>query len=247
MANRSFRQARADVYTRMTEDIIAAIEQGAGEWEMPWHHDGSSIARPRNVASDKAYRGINVLALWVAAHRATYTSGIWGTYRQWAERGCQVRRGETATTVVFWKRISRSDDGDASTDHLDPSEHDKRAGRPRFLARGYYVFNEAQVDGHRHVQQEHPRLPEAERVACADPSLRLSIFRSLPAATKPTIARTSIRSSCRHSSISSTRQASTAAFSTNLGMPQATPPASTGISAAASARRNTVWTKRWPN
>ena len=87
MANRSFQSARSDVYTRITDDIVAAIEQGAGEWQMPWHHDGSSIARPRNVASDKAYRGINVLALWVAAHRADYTSGIWGTYRQWAERG----------------------------------------------------------------------------------------------------------------------------------------------------------------
>jgi hypothetical protein len=52
MANRSFRSARADVYTRITDDIIAAIESGAGEWQMPWHHDGSSITRPRNVTSD---------------------------------------------------------------------------------------------------------------------------------------------------------------------------------------------------
>ena len=93
MANTLFRSDRSDIYTRITADIVAAIEKGAGEWQMPWHHDGSSITRPRNVASDKAYRGINVLVLWVAAHRATYTSGIWGTYRQWAERGCQVRRG----------------------------------------------------------------------------------------------------------------------------------------------------------
>ena len=168
MANTLFQSDRSDIYTRITADIVAAIEKGAGEWQMPWHHDGSSIARPRNVASDKGYRGINVLALWVAAHRASYTSGIWGTYRQWAEGGCQVRRGEKATTVVFWKQIGRRDDGASSTDDPDPSDHDDRAGRPRFLARGYYVFNEAQVDGHRHVHQEQPRLPEAERIACAD-------------------------------------------------------------------------------
>jgi antirestriction protein ArdC len=165
MANRSFRSARSDVYTRITNDIVAAIEQGAGEWQMPWHHDGSSIARPRNVASDKAYRGINVLALWVAAHRAGYTSGIWGTYRQWAERGCQVRRGETATTVVFWKQIGRHDDGEAFDDP-DPADNDERGRRPRFLARGYYVFNKAQVDGH--VREELPCLPESERIAGAD-------------------------------------------------------------------------------
>ena len=153
MANRSFQSARADIYSRITDDIIAAIENGTGEWQMPWHHDGSSIARPRNIASDKFYRGINVLALWVAAHRARYTSGIWGTYRQWAERGCQVRRGERATSVVFWKQMGRRDDGEPSSDDQDPS-HDDRSGRPRFFARGYCVFNEAQVDGHGHVREE---------------------------------------------------------------------------------------------
>jgi antirestriction protein ArdC len=75
MANSSSR-SRADVYTRVTADIIAAIEAGTGEWRMPWHHDGSSIARPRNVASDRNYRGINVLALWAAARRAGFASGL---------------------------------------------------------------------------------------------------------------------------------------------------------------------------
>lgn len=166
MVNRPFQPDRSDIYRRITTDIVAAIEQGVAEWQMPWHHDGSSIARPRNVASDKAYRGINVLALWVAAHRARYTSGLWGTYRQWAEVGCQVRRSERATNVVFWKLIGRRDDGEASTDDPDSSEHEERGGRPRFFARGYYVFNEAQVDGH--VRQEQPCLPESERIAHAD-------------------------------------------------------------------------------
>jgi antirestriction protein ArdC len=74
---------------------------------MPWHHDGSSIARPKNVASDSGYRGINVLALWVAARHAGYSSGIWGTYQQWKQLGCQVRKGEKAATVVFWKRVRK--------------------------------------------------------------------------------------------------------------------------------------------
>ena len=32
------------------------------QWRMRWHHDGSSIACPTAVASDTAYRGINVTA-----------------------------------------------------------------------------------------------------------------------------------------------------------------------------------------
>jgi N-terminal domain of anti-restriction factor ArdC len=58
---------------------------------MPWHHDGSSISRPKNVASGEGYRGINVLALW--AYASGYSSGIRGTYKQWREAGAQVRSG----------------------------------------------------------------------------------------------------------------------------------------------------------
>ena len=43
---------RTDVYTRITAEIVAAIEAGAGKWRMPWHHDGSAIARPINLAAD---------------------------------------------------------------------------------------------------------------------------------------------------------------------------------------------------
>jgi antirestriction protein ArdC len=71
-------QDRTDVYTRITAEIIAAIEAGAGEFKMPWHHAGTSIARPTNVASGKNYRGVNILALWVAAEIARYDSGLWG-------------------------------------------------------------------------------------------------------------------------------------------------------------------------
>ncbi|SDR63805.1 protein of unknown function [Rhizobiales bacterium GAS113] len=70
-------QHRADVYDRITAEIVAAIEAGAGDYSMPWHHDGAATARPVNVASGKAYRGVNVLALRVAAHGTGYPTGLW--------------------------------------------------------------------------------------------------------------------------------------------------------------------------
>ena len=80
-------QDRADICTRITAEIVAAIEAGVGEWRMPWHHDGASTARPVNVASRKGYRGVNVLALWIASQAAGYPTGVWGTYRQWQAAG----------------------------------------------------------------------------------------------------------------------------------------------------------------
>jgi antirestriction protein ArdC len=156
---------RTDVYGRITAEIVSAIENGACEWRMPWHHDSNSIARPCNVTSDKGYRGINILALWAAARRGGYANGIWGTYQQWSQLGGQVRKGEKATTVVFWKRIANGNQGDDADDG-ERSEYDEREGRSRFFARGYRVFNASQVDGY--IPADWPRLPESERNARAD-------------------------------------------------------------------------------
>ncbi|MGH6866231.1 MAG: ArdC family protein [Methyloceanibacter sp.] len=156
-------ETRADIYTRITNEIVAAIEAGAGTWTMPWHHDGSSIARPVNIASGKVYRGVNTVALWIAAQFKEYGSGIWGTYRQWAKRGAQVRKGEKATTIVFWKQIRGKEE--VIGNEADASDEDG-GERPRFFARGYAVFNRAQVDGFEDADA--PPLPETERIAHAE-------------------------------------------------------------------------------
>lgn len=156
-------QARtgSDIYERVTNQIIAAIEAGAGEYRMPWHHDGSAITTPVNVASRKAYRGVNIITLWAAAHAAGYPAGIWGTYRQWHELGAQVRKGERGHLVVFWKTTDRSSD----TDRQDGDDNHHEPAR-RLFARGYTVFNAAQVDGY--TPPELPVLPEVERIEHAE-------------------------------------------------------------------------------
>ena len=158
MPRSNTRSDRADVYTRITAEIIAAIEAGAGTYRMPWHHDGSAIARPVNLASSKSYRGINVVALWIAAEAAGYGQGLWGTYRQWQASGAQVRKGERATTVVFWKKLALPDEAD---EEFDDSPH-----RTKMFARAFSVFNVAQVDGYQ--PDPLPILPESERFAHAE-------------------------------------------------------------------------------
>jgi antirestriction protein ArdC len=133
------RTDRTDVYTRITAEIIAAIEAGAGEFRMPWHHTGTSTARPTNIASGKNYRGVNVLALWAAAEIAHYDSGLWGTYRQWQAREAQVRKGERGTTVVLWKEARPA--GDDAGDDNRAGDEDRPARR--IFARAFTVFNGA--------------------------------------------------------------------------------------------------------
>ena len=96
---------RIDVHQAITDRIIAAIEQGAGEFKLPWHRPAGSITRPVNIQSGNGYRGINVVTLWVEAQMRGYAVPVWGTYKQYQEAGCQVRKGEKAALVVFYKEL----------------------------------------------------------------------------------------------------------------------------------------------
>src|ERR1700731_4742579 len=113
-----------NVYRKVTDAIIHAIEQGVGNWRMPWNTSGRFAFSPINVTSKKPYRGINTVCLWAAAQSKGYESGEWGTYQQWQDRGAQVRKGEKATLVVFWKFANspnRADDADGADDSLPTS------------------------------------------------------------------------------------------------------------------------------
>jgi antirestriction protein ArdC len=81
---------RFDIHQHITDKIVSAIERGAGDFRLPWHRTKGNIMRPVNIASKKAYRGVNVVALWAYAEEFGYSTGTWGTYKQWSEAGAQV-------------------------------------------------------------------------------------------------------------------------------------------------------------
>jgi antirestriction protein ArdC len=87
---------RFDIHQHITDQIVSAIERGAGEFRLAWHRTGN-IMWPVNIASKKAYRGVNVLALWATADEKGFSAGVWGSYRQWAEARAQIR-----SSPSFW-------------------------------------------------------------------------------------------------------------------------------------------------
>lgn len=131
---------RSDIYETITAKLLAAIEASPGDPIMPWQRGGTQPVLPTNAVTGQAYRGVNILSLWVSALERGYGSGEWATLRQWNEKGARVRKGEKASPIVFYKEItvaaeSDSDDGEGETE------------RRRF-ARGYWVFAAEQVDGY---------------------------------------------------------------------------------------------------
>ena len=130
--------SRRDVHREITEKIIRAIEAGAGDFHMPWHAAGLPLGRPSNAITGKRYRGVNILALWVTGQTYGYTSDQWATLKQWNKLGAQVRKGEHAALIVFYKRMERE------RENPDTGE---KATKDYLLARASFVFNADQVDG----------------------------------------------------------------------------------------------------
>jgi antirestriction protein ArdC len=137
---------RFDVHQHITNQIVAAIEQGAGEFRLPWHRSASNIMRPVNIASKAAYRGVNILSLWASADANGYESGLWGSFKQWKDTGAQVRKGEKASYVVFYRRIILGSD----------NETEDGTGT-RMFARATPVFAAEQVDGYAQPIAEAPK------------------------------------------------------------------------------------------
>lgn len=138
---------RFDIHQHITDKIVSAIEHGAGEFRLPWHRAAGNIMRPVNIASKKAYRGVNILALWAYAETSGFSSGSWGTYRQWAESGAQVRKGEKAAFVVFYKELEIA------------AESDGAEAETRLFARATPVFAAEQVEGYQPPVIDEPAVP----------------------------------------------------------------------------------------
>lgn len=152
-------QTRLDVHQAITDRIVQSIEEGsAGTFRMPWNQAGAS-GLPTNIASGKHYNGINILALWVASLSLGYTRPIWGTYRQWQDKGAQVRKGEKASLVVFYKTFSVETEGEQGKEEQGTAE--------RMFARASYVFNADQVEGYEPIDPL-PASPKFEPMDSAE-------------------------------------------------------------------------------
>ncbi len=116
-----------DIYQEITDQIIAALEQGAAPWVKPW----STAGMPRNAVSGREYSGINTILLAMSP----YGSPLWVTYKQAEAVGGHVRKGEHGTTVVFFKSLKLSDVNNTES---------KEKSIP--LLRSFTVFNVQQID-----------------------------------------------------------------------------------------------------
>ena len=121
----------------LVASIIAKLECGTAPWIRPWSTGGISDM-PHNLATHRAYNGVNVLQLWITQTTCGYATAEWCTFQQAKSLGATVRKGEHGTPVWFIApRIA------SKADAVD--DDDRRPKRVTF--KQYTVFNHDQCDG----------------------------------------------------------------------------------------------------
>ena len=136
------RRDRTNLYSEITDKIIAELEAGRVPWVQPWGTAAAQapLAMPRNAATSRQYSGINVLILWGAVIQQGYPTQHWLTFRQALSLGGNVRKGERGTTVVYADRFTPEDEKRRAR------ETGEDANSIPFLKR-FTVFNAAQCEG----------------------------------------------------------------------------------------------------
>jgi antirestriction protein ArdC len=137
--NQNGKENRQDVYSRITQRIIAELENGVRPWMKPWNaeHAAGRITRPLRH-NGKPYQGINILSLWMDASLKGFAAPVWMTFRQARELGAHVRKGERGSLVVYANSVTRKD-----TD----AETGQDTEREIYFLKGYTVFNAEQIEG----------------------------------------------------------------------------------------------------
>jgi antirestriction protein ArdC len=121
-----------DLYQVITDKILEEIEKsGKLNWVKEWKT--RKAGNPMNAITKKPYEGINFFLLSMNA----YSSQYWLTYKQVEQLGGNVKKGEKATMIVFWKMNTYT-----KTNVATNEEETKNVP----LLRYYNVFNVEQCE-----------------------------------------------------------------------------------------------------
>ena len=141
--------AKFDVYEEVTNQIIAALEQGVKPWECPWQRNAAAL--PLRVTGE-SYRGINHILLNLKAWAQGYRNPVWMTFKQAKDLGGVVRKGEKSSLVLKYGTFEAKDEApEGETD-----------AKMRGYLKAYRVFNVQQIDG---LEEQFPTPDEAKPLA----------------------------------------------------------------------------------
>ena len=168
--------SKQDQYHREFGDqIIDQIKRGVAPWQKPWK-PGERIM-PENLQTGKRYSGGNSIYLAAQGLRKGHGDNRWGTYRQIAAAGGQVRKRERGVKVLFYGKEYQKplkDKEGAPVKDKDGNQVYQSAERAAPFVRLYTVFNVEQADGLKLERREGKTPPEWQTHQDAERMIRAS-------------------------------------------------------------------------
>ena len=115
-----------DVVHSITKNILKLMKEQGSQWTKPWAN------KLFTSVDGYKYTGGNIMQLAFEP----YDRYVWGTYKQWTRHGCQVKKGESSTKLLFIKK------------YIKEVERKGETKEQMFqLFRTFDVFNIEQVEG----------------------------------------------------------------------------------------------------
>ena len=135
---------KVDPVQVLADRLIEQMKTNTAPWQKPW--ESSNPGHPYNAINIQPYRGYNNLALITSG----YDDPRWLTFKQAQDLGCNVKKGEKGTPLMFYnfveEKARRDESGQLVKDANGKTIKDK-AQRERPIVRTFYVFNAEQIDG----------------------------------------------------------------------------------------------------
>lgn len=147
----------SELMDKITGQILADLEKGVLPWEQPWIQRAQF---PKNAATGRLYRGVNVFWLSAIAEKKGYSSNHWLTFLQAKGAGGRIKAGSTSTEVVFFSSMKFKE--------KDQEVEEAKEKTVRLL-KFFRVFNLDQTEGLERLKPAKdavafPQNEEAERL-----------------------------------------------------------------------------------
>lgn len=147
-------EIKKDVYQRITDQVISALDAGIKPWEKGY--EGGGLPLPVRSTGER-YNGINIVSLWCEMLSKGYSQPRWITYKQAQAMGGNVKKGEHGSCIAYYGSAPKKG---------EPEDVEEKFYR---FAKGFTVFNVEQCEGlPEELYRKPPERTEHERIECAE-------------------------------------------------------------------------------
>ena len=151
------KQKSEEMSERWFNAIAEGIESGNIPWRKPWVGGGASM--PRNLKSNKVYRGGNLMGLWFSAMAQGYTDLRFATRNQLKEKGMSIAglKNGSGFPIRFFK----------PNQYEKVNDNGETEIRNGYVTRWYEVWCVQQCEDYEAppVSDSHQPVPEHEMMA----------------------------------------------------------------------------------